>query len=363
MRHTNIIKKIKQKWKKNILTDDMLQAAFAFRKQEPWNVLGDYNVFAVKLSCGETGYCSVMGEAGIMHGLGLYVGRKQFSSFLRSLTIKKEPHYEFLENITLLNYIVCSFDAAKDIEANDKKRIREFSQRTNQTIPRKNGWPNFIKYKPNHAPWRITDKQDAQNLTEAMRATVFLTSYTIEHPSENVGFGPEGDYPDYRGGKTVPMLISTGEEQYEWSTTQLPAFEDEEYPVVQFDNDIMAHRIKKLPKDQPLCCRMLHMHQPALTDQHSTPIYPHLLLVVGKEDGYAIPIMGKDINIDAKEMLNKLGETICDIGKKPEEIETAGDKTYNLLKHFCERCDIPLHKKKKMDEVWEEVATYMYTVL
>lgn len=74
---------------KNILTDDMLQAAFALRKQEPWNVLGDYNVFAVKLSCGETGYCSVMGEAGIMHGLGLYVGRKQFSSFLRSLTNKK----------------------------------------------------------------------------------------------------------------------------------------------------------------------------------------------------------------------------------------------------------------------------------
>ena len=73
--------------------------------------------------------------------------------------------------------------------------------------------------------------------------------------------------------------------------------------------------------------------------------------------------MGKDINIDAEDTLNKLGETICDIGMRPEGIETSGDKTYNLLKHFCERCDIPLHKKKKMDEVWEDVATYMYTVL
>jgi len=50
-----------------ILTDQMLDAAFAFRKAQPWNDLTDSDVFAVKLPDGKTGYCCVMGNAGEHH--------------------------------------------------------------------------------------------------------------------------------------------------------------------------------------------------------------------------------------------------------------------------------------------------------
>ena len=53
-----------------ILTDEMFEAAFRFRSICLWEKLTDSDVFAFRLSDGETGYCSVMGNAGEHFSLG-----------------------------------------------------------------------------------------------------------------------------------------------------------------------------------------------------------------------------------------------------------------------------------------------------
>ena len=68
-----------------ILTDSMLDAAFGFRKTEAWKELNDANIFAVRLSNGKTVYCSIMGNGGEHHSLGIYIGEEGFSSYLRIL--------------------------------------------------------------------------------------------------------------------------------------------------------------------------------------------------------------------------------------------------------------------------------------
>lgn len=69
-----------------ILTDDMLALAFQYRDTELWNILADSDVFAFRLSDGETGYCCVMGNGGEHLALGFYRGRKGFTSYLKSLS-------------------------------------------------------------------------------------------------------------------------------------------------------------------------------------------------------------------------------------------------------------------------------------
>ena len=61
-----------------ILTDSMLDAAFRFRETEAWKTLDDSNVFAVRLSDGQTVYCSIMGNGGEHHSLGIYIGENGF---------------------------------------------------------------------------------------------------------------------------------------------------------------------------------------------------------------------------------------------------------------------------------------------
>ena len=55
-----------------ILTDEMFEAAFRFRSICLWEKLTDSDVFAFRLSDGEKGYCSVMGNAGEHFYLGFY---------------------------------------------------------------------------------------------------------------------------------------------------------------------------------------------------------------------------------------------------------------------------------------------------
>lgn len=56
--------------------EKLIQLAFAFRDTRLWEILADNDIFAIRLRSGETGYCSVMGQAGQHYGLGLYVGSR-----------------------------------------------------------------------------------------------------------------------------------------------------------------------------------------------------------------------------------------------------------------------------------------------
>lgn len=61
-----------------ILTDEMLAVAFRYRSTNLWELLSDSDVFAFRLSDGETGYCSVMGFGGEHFALVFYRGKRAF---------------------------------------------------------------------------------------------------------------------------------------------------------------------------------------------------------------------------------------------------------------------------------------------
>ena len=70
----------------------MLDAAFGFRKTEAWKELNDANIFAVRLSNGKTVYCSIMGNGGEHHSLGIYIlSLIHISEPTRHVTLSRMP--------------------------------------------------------------------------------------------------------------------------------------------------------------------------------------------------------------------------------------------------------------------------------
>ena len=59
-------------------SDRMYELAFQYKKTKLWKKLYDSEIFALKLSDGEIGYCCVMGMAGQVNAISLYVGEKGF---------------------------------------------------------------------------------------------------------------------------------------------------------------------------------------------------------------------------------------------------------------------------------------------
>lgn len=61
-----------------ISKDKLYDAAFRYKKAGIWKKLWDNEVFAIKLTCGEIGYMSIMGKNGTYCALGLYMGEAGF---------------------------------------------------------------------------------------------------------------------------------------------------------------------------------------------------------------------------------------------------------------------------------------------
>ena len=62
---------------------NLYQLAFQYFNLELWKSLWDDQIFAVKFSDGEIGYCCVIGVAGAFCGLGIYIGEEGINSYLK----------------------------------------------------------------------------------------------------------------------------------------------------------------------------------------------------------------------------------------------------------------------------------------
>lgn len=337
-----------------ILTDEMLDAAFCFRGICLWDKLTDSDVFAFRLSDGETGYCSVMGNAGEHFSLGFYRGKKGFSTYLKTLSMGRQQTFdcETFDALMTFDCIHCDFVAASVLDGVTKKRIRAYTNDEGLKICRFKGWPDFTRFQPYKVQYGITCEKDARDITEALRAAIAVDEKFAKDKFETLGFDMKGTYPTMNGGKLVPYLIPAANGTYEWSTVKLPAFVKDQYPMVKFENDILISMVKKLPASGVLQLRLVHVPTPVESQVDEVPYFPTILLCIEANSEYLCPIFcGDNFERDPMFMLLKLSETFRQNGGKPEKIQVEDAKTEALLADFCRQCDIVLTREQNLLEL------------
>ena len=266
-----------------ILTDSMLDAAFGFRKTEAWKELNDANIFAVRLSNGKTVYCSIMGNGGEHHSLGIYIGEEGFSSYLRILN-SDGSMINNLRYVTKADCISCDYMQAKEIDNKVKKIIRQYAESHGISIPRKHGWVDFTRVKPYKAQWCITDSDDAMIAEEALRAATFLANELKDKGYEEVGLDPNSDYPSNKGGEKIPLIVHY-DNGYSILSTLTPALKDMEYVSPIFNNDILAHNVANMHKTGTIFCRMEHIPSPIMPEDDVQPQLPGMFIMINQSDG------------------------------------------------------------------------------
>lgn len=343
----------------SILTEEMLQAAFDFRAAEPWKELTDSDVFAFQLTSGDIGYIVVMGHGSEHYALGLYVGALEFRSYLLSLAMNDMETDDIQEAAMTFNCVNCNFMAAADMKKDDKKRIRAFATAHNLKIPRQHGWPDFTRHTPYRMQWGITDERDARNITEALRAAIYMGRLVAGKSYDEIGFDPMGRYPDHKGGKKVPLLVPQADGSYTLKTTPLPPFTELEYPYVAFGNDILSSRVAGLPSDGGLACQLTNVPAP-MKGESEVPYFPTMLFCVTERSGMAMPFFTGEEEPESS-ALTQLANHFIGIGRRPSHITISTPRTEALLRDFCKRCGIKLVVKKKMPREWKEA--YMFTMM
>lgn len=344
-----------------ILTDDMLAMAFQYRSTELWKTLADSDVFAFRLSDGETGYCCVMGSGDEHLALGFYRGRKGFSSYLKALNMGDMhlSEVEMFEMASTFDCINCDFMQAADMNAATKKVIRSYAEAHGVKIPRSKGWPDFTRHLPFKMPVGLTCEQDAHDIVEALRAAVAVAGELKHRTPVSLGFDEEVDYPTMKGGKIVPFLIPNAEGAYDWATAKLPAFQPDEYPAPEFKNDILARTLKKQPASGQCQMRFIHLPIPLDGGKNGEPYLPGALLCLEVDNGMLFPVLSMESEGEESDrILLALAKNLCDRGNKPDTIEVEDGRTESLLKDFCARCGIRLLRKKELPEL-ESACNFM----
>lgn len=346
-----------------ILNDSMLSVAFRYRETNLWKELTDSDVFAVRLSTGEIGYCCVMGNAGEHNALALYIGDSGFSTYLKTIEMGDLDVMAAHEVIVTFNCINCDFANASGIMSHSKEIIKAYAESHGLKIRRSNGWPDFVRYSPYKMPWGITSEQDAQAITEALSASLDVSKMMKTHSFGELGFDVSGKYPTLEGGKTVPYLVPQSDGTYEWSLTKLPAFCQDVYPMPIFDNDVLVRKVKGLRKLDILQCRLVHLPASVQSETNEVPYFPTILLCVDENSEMLLPVTGtEEFGQKPENMLTEFANILCSANVYPAKIVVTDEQTKRLLDDFCRKCAIAIEQKfhlQELDDACSFLLSYM----
>jgi len=203
----------------------LYDAAFEYKRGKLWKKLWDSELFSVRLSDGKIGYVCVMGKAGTLNAVALYVGDEGIGS-LRKMASSDEVSRMCDRQELMLSQdcLMCSFETMDMLRDSERKELRAYCQENGVALRGKNACPHFERYRPCCIPWTMAGERDQRHLLEALEACMDVVERLKTETPESLGILST---PDFTG--DVPLLERT-DGGYAWGRTTLPSPHPVTYP-------------------------------------------------------------------------------------------------------------------------------------
>ena len=325
-------------------SDIMYQLAFRFRERKMWKTLSDTDLFAVRFSDGEIGYCCVMGMLGEHFALAVYPGQDGYASYCYTMDYATDHDVPDTELIVSQNCIQCSFENKAMLAEREVEDVQRYAAETGRTLRGRNAFPQFVKYSPGRYPWHFDCRQDEDRICEALEAAIWLSDLLKEKKIDEAGmrtlYGESRDL----------LLLKKTDGTWKLSSTTRPAGE-RVWPVPVLENEVITAHLRKAKKTEKWECGTIYLPSPVQNeeDDMEIPWFPLTLLCVDSITGMVkSPIMGKPD--EQEEMLRELAEMMVSDNICPQTIYAADDRCFALLENFCSRCGIRLIRQDGLDE-------------
>ena len=332
-------------------SDRLYELAILYRKEKLWKSLTETSLFAVRLSDGNIGYCSVMGREGTHIALGLYLGEEGLASFFH---IAEADGYdsdmdEFFAGF-MQKCLQCSFENKDHLSPEEWQRATDYGKRHQVSFRGKMSYPHFITCVPFHFPETITDATEELLLAEALEAALDVCDKVHKKRPSALGFTSTLDR-----NKKIPVLTKEGS-AFSWSMEPLPAVEPIRYPRPKLSNEILAGKLKKAKKKGHLLCDLCLIPTPTMDEDAPEDPSLHLpvtMLSFNTETEMLLPVaMVLDYDKNDDKFLDEFANILSSSLKKiPSDIHVKNDRTYDALDHFCQQVGIRLHREDDLPEL------------
>lgn len=249
----------------------LYDAAAEFARRAPWLDIGSDDLFAVENSrTGEVGYCSVLGSAGEVFGLGIYLGAEGYKGYL-DLSRGRQKSIAGAR-FRLLSFLLVDRD---QLSPRDAALIRDLKLR----FRGKGSWPVFRTVRPSCPPWYL-EKPEALFLEEAIRRALAV--------ADQIGMN-RLDLSERRdAGLVLTSRLRGGHWQELWVKPQKPNSEPTEQELSAEEKSLLVALRDKIGEPSG-AWEMSVLSLPfAVRSESGRPSYPLTILAVDRNTGMVV---------------------------------------------------------------------------
>lgn len=335
----------------------LYNAADELQALKPWKWMYEGTVFAVQSPySNNTGYCSVMGNAGEHYALGIYLNKDGVDTFLEMREVgmdDEEDNFEYIKGLVIYEqhcYMV-SFETKKYITEDDEETMKQL----NRTYKPRTRRPQIRYHQPYYVPWYLSDIE-----AEELTAFIEQSMVVLKMVKDNSDFLSKA--PDIESFYTrVPQKTANG---IIWTEKWIDPFEEDgdEEQQEGIPNAANGSKVFKLvdskqieslkkntpQKDVALIMAMCPIQTPLTSEKENKPFYPQLIFCIDYETGEALMTTEnmETAILSPAQLANDFDKVffaqLDNIGYIPAQIIVNQEHTENLLTAPCRALGIEL---------------------
>ena len=302
----------------------LFSLAIQFKQLAPWEWMFDSDIFGVKNpETGVTCYCTIMGNAGEMFGMGIYVGTEGLDTLLELVNGVE------LDELTAgfsQKCLMLAFESKEDILEQEEKLLKEMKL----SFKGKNAIPSFRDYAPGLFPWIIEEEEQAENMIYALEQAMAIAERCQEEPEllEN-----EED----EDGELFMVYVQDANDPTKWNVTwEAPEEYDAPSKEIEANEIYLRSNLDRIPTKANVnwLVDIFYYYEPVQDKEGERPYFPYMFLVLDADSSL---IVGHEVfkygEIETE--LQKSLVKICRDNKcRPQNIMVGTEETMEYLKLF-----------------------------
>ncbi len=310
---------------------NLFETCKKIRKLNPWEFWVEEDIITIEDPVSkQIGYCVIKEDVFEEEfSIKVLLGKEGLMAYLESLNydfnfFEDSEDNNYLKNLFSQQGFSLVYTNREELFEEDYQQIKSVGM----SFRGKLQCPLIRRLYPGSRPWLMEEEEDVRLLNVFLNR---LLEILIAIDKQQIDY-VEGCY------------LSSCVEDNEWKLTwiQQDDLVNEDNTFI-YNNELKAHRIKKLPA-QPVTLELhqFYLLQPVWDDELNRELYPLCTTFVNQENGLAYFV---NVSKSTREEMEKMSEHVSEIllnelEGRPTSIIVSDDVLFDLVSDFCEKTNI-----------------------
>ena len=338
----------------NVELHKLYEAAIAFRKLQPWKWMYASQLFIIHDDERDIdGFCSIMGMMGEHFSLSVYLEEAGYESYRYLYDKASIAHMDhiFMKAEVKKNCLTVSFQNPDSLTEHDEEQAAFLGYQFKE----KNECPRFRYHHPGIYSWYLTDGWQCRFLTKALEQAMTVARLELAKELKVPEIYDQQYYLRYH------------DEEKGWIGKFIDASlykKSSKLKKTTFQNDLLAYRIKKLPKLLiTLEVIQFYLPNPVVEVDSGQPFFMLITALVDSEEGQLFYLdIQETAALYLSDTVSEFAKQLLELRMRPYEIVAEDEETYALLEDLCRQIDVKLSIGRYTARA-HEFAEYIYQEL